>query len=324
MSENNQTLERASLKFSSLEKYYRSHKKTIDKNFFVFAFLALPIFLFCIFYIYVNLDSFVMAFKATGTLSNGEVGEYWTLDNFKTIASILQPNTDGMGLLSEAIINTLLFNVVNLLLILPCTILICYFITKKIFGYRLFRAVYYLPCVITGSALVALFKVVLHDAGPIETIAYIFNLDYVYPLSQEGSAIVTILIYNFLFGLGGNIIVIGGAMRAVDPQMLEAGQIDGCNWFQEFIYIILPSIWPTISTILILSAAGFLGASGPILPFTKGEYGTMTLAFYNFALISGQGAQANYYLASAIGLCMTIISFPFAMIVKKVLYGKEG
>ena len=30
-----------------------------------------------------------MAFKAVGTLSDGTVGEYWTLDNFKTIGQIL-------------------------------------------------------------------------------------------------------------------------------------------------------------------------------------------------------------------------------------------
>ena len=51
--------------------------------------------------------------------------------------------------------------------------------------------------------------------------------------------------------------------------------------------------------------------------------GAPSLAFYNFALVSGKGAKTDYYLASAIGLCMTAISFPLAMIVKKVLYGKE-
>ncbi|MBR2506293.1 MAG: sugar ABC transporter permease [Bacilli bacterium] len=316
------TLERASNPFYSAKKFYHSHKKVIGKHFFVFSFLALPIFLFCIFYIYVNLESFVMAFKAVGTLSDGTVGEYWTLDNFKTIGQILSPNSDGVGILTEAIINTLLFNFVNICLLLPTTTIVTYFITKKIFGYRFFRATFYLPCIITSSALVALFKVALHDAGPLDVLFR--DMGYVYPLSEEGTAILTILIYNFLFGIGGNLIVLGGAMRAVDPQMLEAGQIDGCNWFQEFIYIILPSIWPTISTILILSAAGFLGASGPILPFTRGEYGTMTLAYYTFSLVSGTSGQTDYYLASAIGLCMTAISFPLAMVVKKVVYGKNS
>lgn len=227
-----------------------------------------------------------------------------------------------MGILSEAIVNTLYFNGVNLLLILPTTTLIAYFITKKIFGYRFFRAIYYLPCIIASSALVVLFKTALNDGGPLDVLFR--GNGYEYPLTKSPDAIITILAYNFLFGLGGNLIVLGGAMKAVNPQLLEAGEIDGCNWIQEFLYIILPSIWPTISTILILSAAGFLGATGPILPFTQGEYGTMTLAFYNFALVSGMGAKTDYFLASAIGLCMTAISFPFALIVKKIVYGKEG
>ena len=217
----------------------------------------------------------------------------------------------------------MLFNVVNIVLVLPTTTLICYFFVKKIFGYRFFRAVYYLPCIITSSALVLLFKTALNDGGPLDVL-FRESLGYTYPLSKEPDAIITILIYNFLFGLGGNIIVIGGAMKSIDPQLMEAGQIDGCNWIQEFIYIIIPSIWPTISTILILSAAGFLGATGPILPFTQGKYGTMTLAFYNFALVSGTGVNVDYYLASAIGLCMTVISFPLAMVVKRIVYGKES
>ena len=312
---------RATKPLSPVKSFYFRNKKTIDRRFFVFSFLVLPIALFLIFYIYVNIESFFMAFKAVGTLEDGSVGEYWTLDNFKTIGTILKSNTDGMGVLSEAIVNTLLFNVVGIFLVLPTTTFICYFITKKIFGYRFFRAVYYLPCVITSSALVLLFKIALNDGGPLDVLFR--SSGYVYPLTEEPNAIITILLYSFLFGLGGNIIVIGGAMRSVNKEMLEAGQIDGCNWIQEFFYILIPSIWPTISTILILSAAGFLGASGPILPFTEGKYGTMTLAFYNFALVSGTGAKTDYYLASAIGLCMTAISFPLALIVKRVVYGKE-
>ena len=315
--------QRACKPFYAIKKYYRGNKKRIDKNFFVFSFLALPIVLFCIFYIYVNIESFFMAFKNIGTIDEqGTVGEYWTLENFRNIKTILTSSGNRVGVLTEAIINTLLFNVVNVLLVLPTTTLICYFFSKKILGFRFFRAVYYLPCIITSSALVLLFKTALNDGGPLDVL-FRESAGYVYPLSEEPNAIITILIYNFLFGLGGNLIVIGGAMKSIDPQMLEAGEIDGCNWFQELIYIILPSIWPTISTILILSAAGFLGASGPILPFTQGKYGTMTLAFYNFALVSGTGANTDYYLASAIGLCMTVISFPLAMVVKRIVYGKE-
>ena len=105
----------------AVKKYYRNNKKRIDKNFFVFSFLVLPIVLFCIFYIYVNLDSFVMAFKNIGTLEDGSVGEYWTLDNFKNIGDILKGNGKNLGILAEATVNTLFFNAVNILLVLPTT-----------------------------------------------------------------------------------------------------------------------------------------------------------------------------------------------------------
>ena len=106
--------------------------------------------------------------------------------------------------------------------------------------------------------------------------------------------------------------------------MLEAAEIDGCNWFKELIYIIIPSVWPTISTIVVLATAGFLGATGPILAFTKGTNGTMTLAFYIYQLVSGAGTgQQDVYLASAVGVIMTVISFPLALLVRKLVYGKE-
>ena len=105
--------------------------------------------------------------------------------------------------------------------------------------------------------------------------------------------------------------------------MLEAAEIDGCNWFKELIYIIIPSVWPTISTIVVLATAGFLGATGPILAFTKGTNGTMTLAFYIYQLVSGAGTgQQDVYLASAVGVIMTVISFPLALLVRKLVYGK--
>ncbi len=313
-----ETRERAGGSVLPINQLYRKKKKSFDKNLFVFSFLVVPVVLFVIFYVYVNINSFFMAFKREGILSNGQLGEYWTLQNFQMIADRF---SSAGAVLSEALINTLLFNFVNIVLVLPITTLMCYFLVRRIRGYKFFRAVMYVPCIITSSALVVLFKISLDNGGPLDVLFR--SMGYTYPLDKAPNAIITILTYNFLFGLGGNIIVIGGAFNSIDPQMLEAGQIDGANWIQEFFHIMLPTIWPTISTILILSAAGFLGASGPILAFTQGDKGTMTLSFYTFALVSGTGASQDLYLASAIGLCMTAVSFPFALIVKRVVYGKD-
>ncbi len=295
-------------------------RKKRKRNFFVFCFLAFPIINFLIFYVYANFNSIVMAFQRP---SYGGVAEFsWSMENFKTIIQLFGSAENGV--LKEALINTILLFLAGMLIGLPLSILSGYFFYVKIPGSRLFRSIMYLPNIITSSALVVLFKYAIGYGGPLDALASHLGIKYMYPLTEEPWAIVTIIFYCVSFGFGTNIILIGGAMNGMNPEMLEAARIDGCNWFQELIRIILPSIWPTISTVIILSFAGILGTTGPILAFTKGEAGTMTLAFYIYKLVSGVGTGVtDLNLAAAIGVSMTLVSLPFVFLVKRLLYGKE-
>ncbi len=306
-------------KNKGFKDYFKENKKKISRIFFMFSFLALPIINFCVFYLYVNIDSFMMAFQRP---RYGTIRELiWSFENFERIGDLFtSTGADGLG---TAIINTLLFNFVGIVLGMPLSILMSYFIYKKILGYKLFRFVLYLPTIICSSALVALYKYAIGDGGPLDAIVTGSGGTFVPPLSGAPSAIIAILFYCLMFNLGSNIVLFGGAMNSLSPEMLEAAELDGVNWFQELIYIIIPSIWPTLSTMLILCAAGFLGATGPILAFTQGSFKTMTLSYYIYALVSGAGADQDLYLASAIGLCMTAISFPLALVVKKIVYGEK-
>ena len=276
---------------------------------------------FLIFYVYVNFDAFFMAFQRPVT-GQGFGATVWSMENFKTIFRLLSFSEDGI--LWQAFLNTVLFFLAGMLVGLPLSILMSYFIYKKIQGYKLFRFVTYLPNIITSSALVILFKNAVGPGGPIDAIITQAGGEYIDPLTVNETAIWMIIFYSVSFGFGTNLIVLNGAMSGINKEMLEAAEIDGCNWFKELIYIIIPSVWPTISTIVVLATAGFLGATGPILAFTKGTNGTMTLAFYIYQLVSGAGTgRQDVYLASAVGVIMTVISFPLALLVRKLVYGKE-
>ena len=182
----------------------------------------------------------------------------------------------------------------------------------------------YLPSIITSAALVMMYRYLIDHGGLMHKIFQLTNLaDAVYqaPLTDPSTAIWTILIYNVLCGLGGNIVIMGGAMNSLSPEMLEAGEIDGCNWFQELIYLVIPGIWPTLSTIIILSTAGCLGSTGPILAFTKGAQETETLAYVMYHLtLKG---RTFLYLPSAIGIVMTVITVPIVFMVRKLITPKD-
>lgn len=307
------------MKFNNVDNPKR--KKFFRRRFFIFCFLAFPVINFLIFYVYVNFDAFFMAFQRPVT-GQGFGATVWSMENFKTIFRLLSFSEDGI--LWQAFLNTVLFFLAGMLVGLPLSILMSYFIYKKIQGYKLFRFVTYLPNIITSSALVILFKNAVGPGGPIDAIITQAGGEYIDPLTVNETAIWMIIFYSVSFGFGTNLIVLNGAMSGINKEMLEAAEIDGCNWFKELIYIIIPSVWPTISTMVVLATAGFLGATGPILAFTKGTNGTMTLAFYIYQLVSGAGTgQQDVYLASAVGVIMTVISFPLALLVRKLVYGKE-
>ena len=300
-------------------------KRHIDKSrvFFMACVLTIPIINWFVFYLYVNFSSILMAFQRVD-VSGAKERVYFTLENFKMIWTEFFVNK-GNDTLATNLLNTLLFYLSGTLIVFPVSLLMSYFIYKKILGYRVFRFIAYLPQVMTSSALVIIFRYCLIDGGPYNTLCNFFGIEYVYPLDKSPNAIICLLVYNVMFGFGGNLIIFGGAFTSVSPDVLEAAELDGCTWFQELVKVIIPMIWPTISTALILGLAGILGSSGPVLPFTQGKYGTSTLAFRIYDLVanvSQRGRDLN--LASAIGITMTIMMFPIVMLVRFLLYGRKS
>ena len=293
-----------------------------QKTLFMASFLAIPIVNFLIFFVYTNVSSFFMAFQRP--IYDGATEMYFTMENFQKVFNSFFVDADGT--LRTGLINTLLFYLSGTLIIMPVSILMSYFIYKKIPGYRSFRFIAYLPQIIASSALVIIFKYSLSSGGPLAAIYKAVGREYSNPLIREPGAIITLLIYNVMFGFGGNLIVYGGAMGSINAEVLEAGELDGCTWFQELIYLIIPMMWATLSTSFILGLAGILGSSGPILAFTKGQYGTTTLSFQIYNLVSGVNGYKDLYYASAIGITMTVIMFPMVMALKRLVFneGKEN
>ncbi len=287
-----------------------------QEYFFVASLLVVPIFFFLIFWVYVNVDSFALAFQR----EKGGV-RYFTLENFEAVFSEFLTE-DGEYQLLTSLKNTLLFFTVNLVLVLPLTLLMSYFIYKKIACYKTFRTVAYLPNIITSSALVVLFKYTFQSGGTYNAITGVPFMEYKSPIDGE-NAIYMLLLYNILFGFGTNMVIFGGAMNSISADVLEAGEIDGCNWFQELIHLIIPMMWPTISTLLLLSFSSILSATGPILAMTGGDNGTKTLSFTLYSLATGVAGSQDTYLAAAIGMVMTLVVFPLVLLLRKVIFREE-
>lgn len=271
--------------------------------FFVAVMLSIPVLHWFVFWLYVNLNSILMAFQ----LPTGE----WSLLSLKTV---LREISAGDSTLRVSIMNTLLYFFKDILM-LPFQLLIAYFLYRKILFYKGFQVIFYLPAIISGVALTTVFSNFIAPSGPLGKLFLSFGIELPELLADSDYATSTILFFTIWTGWGGQMLLLSGALSRIPVEVLESARLDGINTGKELIHMIVPLVWPTMSTILILNMTGLFGASGPILLFTKGGWGTSTIGYWIFDKVAFVGISAYNEVAAA-GLIFTAIGVPVIMFFK--------
>lgn len=287
---------------------------------FLIAIMALPVLNWLIFWLYINYNSILLAFQ-------NRLGD-WTLSNFKDVWISLVEPVDYGGSVQLALKNTLRYFGVNVLVLLPAGLILSYFIYKRIFGYKWFRVLFYLPSIVSAVALTTVYGEFINPNGPLGEILKKLGAE-VPPegfLARNDTATDAIIWYSIWAGCGGQILLFGGAMSRIPPEIMEAAKIDGVSPLREVISFILPLIWPTLSTMLIFQLTSFFTSSGPILLFQpNGDYQTMTISFWIFKQVYGGGlptaslSSGQINLISCTGLCFTVVGMPIILLVRWLL-----
>ncbi len=282
-------------------------KRRINRALFMAAMMGPAIVGFLIFYVYVNFDSLIMAFQ----VNTGDSIRFG-FDNF---AYFLRELSVPGSVFTEAIVNTLIFFVLGFVVML-LSLVVGYFIYKKIVGYKFFRFVFYLPCIIMGTATASLFSFVIARAGPIGDLLRAAGSEIPDLLAEAPHANWMLILYQLLFTLGGNMILFLGSMTNISPEIFEAAKLDGVSWVRELFQIIVPLIWPTLSVMILQAIVGLTQASGPVFLLTEGAAGTYTINYWLYEqLLNGR----NLEVSAAIGWLCTAITFPIALIAKHYL-----
>lgn len=296
-------------------KSVNSYKR--NQTLFVWGWLAVPVISWLLFYWYVNFSSFVGAFK--------DVSGNWSFDNFAEVwESIFYPPAElGRDSLAVAFLNTVAYFLVDIFVKYPIQLVVCYFIYKQILGYKFFRYVFYLPAIISGVVLVNVYRAFIAPSGPIGEIVKSLGVEMPELLGSPDTATGAIMGYVIWTCVCGNMLLICGAMNRIPVEVMEAARLDGIGPAREFVRIILPLIWPTLSTLIVLTCTGFLNSSGPLLLFGVDSYsmGTTTVNYWIFEKVYMNGTlnSMNYNLVSAAGLLLTVATVPVILGIRRLL-----
>lgn len=282
---------------------------------FIFIAVSIPVLHWLVTYVYVHFNSFFMAFQ-TQSVETGKIA--WGFTNFKLF---FDEFTNSTSLIREAFRNTTKTFLINQVMFI-IGFLVSFFLYKKVLFHKFFRVAFFLPGLMAGTVLSSIVGNILGVDGPIARwIMNWDNLPYVPDLLHDSDyANSMIFLYLVVFGFAGNMIMWGGTFSRIPPDILEAGKLDGLNWWKEIIYVTIPLVWPTFSLLLILNICGFFGATGNVFLLTRGNYGTMTISCWMYLQVldkSSDGNALNYM--SAVGFMMTIVAVTVSLTIRRFM-----
>ena len=254
-----------------------------------------------------------MAFQELD-LNTGEVS--WTFNNFKRFFYEWR----ALDSMKTAVKNSILAGLNDVVLIL-LSLLLSYFLYKKIPGRNAFRIIYFLPSVISMVIYTMVYKFMFDTSvGPINGLLGKLGVtDLPSWFGDTKLAFPLILIYCLWVGTGYNILIFSAAMESIPEDVIEYSKLEGVGRMRELFQIIIPMIWPTL-------AVAFLGSIKVIFTLfiqvellTEGGPGgsTVTIAYLINSII--KGTNNNLEWGATMGLCFTLIATPIIILLKRFL-----
>lgn len=295
-------------------------KNHISKNkisgwIFSYAFLAIPLVLFLIFYVYVNIDSFLLAFQEIRL--TGE-REFVGLNNFK---KFWKGMTDGTQI-GVSFFNSITLYLCRLFIAMPMNIAWSWALFRGFRGAQVVRVLVMIPSIISAFVFSLVFKT--FAGAPFQEVMINLGAKNFPNLIDTNTTIFgTMVFYSLWVSFATGLIVYPNAMRGIDPALFESAKIDGMEtMLQELYYIVLPIIFPTISTFIITGFSAIFTDSGPLMAFFmySAPTETYTMGYFMVVQVFGQSASTRGYpLAAAGGMMLTLVMAPLTILLRNFL-----
>ena len=278
-----------------------------------YAFIALPIASFLIFFIYPLVYAFYISYfdwGALGKIDGVGLGNYRDLfDDF---------------LFRKALRNTLYYAAIVVPAQMALGLGLAVIVNQALRFRTFFRAAFYFPAIAGSIAITAVAAYILSADGLLNAgISAVVGGEYNRPwFGQSDTALESIMALNVWTTSGTMMLFYLASLQSIPTDVYEAAAIDGAGPWRTFWKVTFPLLKPGHFFVAVVSVIGSLqvfdqaffvsgGSGGP-------NYSTMTIVLYlyNTAI---EGFRFGY--ASAIGVILFAIIFTLTLI-QRLLFGR--
>lgn len=251
-----------------------------------------------------------MAFSLGMSLFNTDLLETTTFIGINNYVNLAHDS-----LFWNALRVTVLYTVLAVPFGTAIALVIAVLLNQKIRPLGFWRAVYYLPALVSGVAVALLWGWVLDpDYGLLNSALGFFGLPQPRWLLSEFWVIPGIVMIA-LWGAGANMLLYLAGLQGIPSQLTEAARIDGASGWTVFVRITIPLLTPTIFFNFLLNMISSFQVFTVNYVLTQGgpnnASSTLVLFLYTkaFAQFHFGYASAVAWILFAIILCFTLLVF---------------
>ena len=229
---------------------------------------------------------------------------------FSNLKAVL---TDAM--FWHSIKNIMWFMVLTLCTQLPIGLLLAVMLSERFRGYRFFKFAYFVPQVLSTTVIGLLWYFILMPTGVLNTMLQGIGLDSLVKswLVDKNTAMTTIILVNTWCGIGFHMTVSYAAISGIPDDVVEAAKLDGAVGLKKVFHIIIPMIWESIISSIVVIVTAVLKTFDLVYVMTEG--GPNGLTDVPSTLLYKEAFRYNDFgKASVIGVYIFILSVIFTVI----------
>ncbi len=248
-----------------MSKFKLSQKA--EKRLLIVSFTAIPVLLLIAFSYYPLVK--MVQYSVTNWNGFSTNSDFVGLDNYKTV--LTNPTY-------FAVFKTSLYYFIATFFQLGIALLFATILSFKVKFANFWKGILFFPYLLNGVAIGFIFLYFYKGGGTLDTLLSAIGLDSQIRLWLGDRAINNIsLAFTSVWRYTGfNFLIFLGAIQSVNPEVYEAAEMDGANRWDEFRYIILPSIKNIIFLNIVLGVSGSLSVFDIPYIMTGGSNGTTT------------------------------------------------
>ena len=209
----------------------------------------------------------------------------------------------------NAMKNTVVFVVLDVPIQITAALILAFWLYKSTRFNKFCRSVYYIPVLVSATAAGIIFNLMMNSTvGYIPWVISLFRGEPIALFAEKKYAMAVVIFLSIWKSFGKTVIILVAGINDIPYTYFEASEIDGASRTQQFFYITIPNLLPTLNFIITTSIIGAFQVFDIVYVTTGGgpDFSTETIVQYIYNRGFSDPYDMGYASAMAVELFVVI------------------